>query len=283
MTDTLSKTLQLENMSAIDGKEQADLVIETLEGMREDELFLCFYETVKKEASEISGIGAPSLPRKRKNPNYSILIYLDGVKSTDESYAPATPYEHYKNIYTNALDAIINSIKDRFDQPGFQIFSNIEDLLLKAIKGVDYSSQKEALAETYKGDYDDFVLSSELNLLPCLFKDSDVKNFHDIMKHLKSVKNKCSIIQNVVKIVKIVLTNGATSATPERSFSMARRLKTWQRSTMSQRRFNSLAILSAHKDILDGLSLVDIANDFTEARSSRPPDQEFGVFKDTDL
>ena len=171
MTDTLSKTLQLENMSAIDGKEQADLVIETLEGMREDELFLCFYETVKKEASEISGIGAPSLPRKRKNPNYSILIYLDGVKSTDESYAPATPYEHYKNIYTNALDAIINSIKDRFDQPGFQIFSNIEDLLLKAIKGVDYSSQKEALAETYKGDYDDFVLSSELNLLPCLFKD----------------------------------------------------------------------------------------------------------------
>ena len=101
------------------------------------------------------------------------------------------------------------------------------------------------------------------------------------MKHLKSVKNKCSIIQNVVKIVKIVLTNGATSATPERSFSMARRLKTWQRSTMSQRRFNSLAILSAHKDILDGLSLVDIANDFTEARSSRR--DEFGVFKDTDL
>ena len=34
-----------------------------------------------------------------------------------------------------------------------------------------------------------------------------------------------------------VFVRAATSATPERSFSLARRLKTWLRSTMSQKAF----------------------------------------------
>ena len=56
--------------------------------------------------------------------------------------------------------------------------------------------------------------------------------------------------------------NPATSATPERSFSLARRIKTWQRATMSQRRFNSLAILNCHKDGTDKIDLVSVGNDF---------------------
>ena len=81
-------------------------------------------------------------------------------------------------------------------------------------------------------------------------------------------------------VIKIVLTSGATSATPERSFSMARRLKTWLRSTMTQKRFNSLAVLNANKAIVDNLSLTDIANDFVESRLTRRDD--FGVFLETD-
>ena len=47
----------------------------------------------------------------------------------------------------------------------------------------------------------------------------------------------------------------ATSAIAERLFSAMRRLKTWLRSTMKQKRFNSLAILSTHKDLTDKSTL----------------------------
>ena len=55
-----------------------------------------------------------------------------------------------------------------------------------------------------------------------------------------------------------MLTAGAASVTPEMSFSLARRVETWLRSSMTQKRFNSLAILHSHKDIVEKLSLVAI-------------------------
>ena len=84
------------------------------------------------------------------------------------------------------------------------------------------------------------------------------------------------MIENIIAIVKITLVNGATSATPERSFSLARRLKTWNRSNMKQKRFNSLAILNAHQEIVDDLSLENFTNDFIASSSTKR--NNFGKF-----
>ena len=78
-----------------------------------------------------------------------------------------------------------------------------------------------------------------------------------------------------------VFVRAATSATPERSFSLARRLKTWLRSTMNQKRFNSLAILSFHKEITDEISVVDAANEFVATKPTRQ--DIFGNFSNNDL
>ena len=86
---------------------------------------------------------------------------------------------------------------------------------------------------------------------------------------------------NIVFILKVVLVSGATTATPERSFSMARRIKTQLRSTMKHRRFNSLSILNSSKPLVDKLQLVKIANEFVEKRPSRR--NEFGLFTESDL
>ena len=79
----------------------------------------------------------------------------------------------------------------------------------------------------------------------------------------------------------MVLTNGSTFATAQRSFSMAQKIKTWLRSTMTHKRFDSLAVLNTHKEILDELSLVEVGNDFVDGRPNRR--NEFGVFLETDL
>jgi len=77
------------------------------------------------------------------------------------------------------------------------------------------------------------------------------------------------LIPNVVKMCQLLLVNPATTATAERSFSLARRVKTWMRSTMLPSRFNSLATLHAHKQLTDSLDLRDVANDFVSKTHSR--------------
>ena len=78
MMDNLSKSLQSTKIPAIKGKKCADLVIDTLRSMRNDEDFDSFLEVVKKAADPIKPAGKPAIPRKRKKPNYSILQYVTG-------------------------------------------------------------------------------------------------------------------------------------------------------------------------------------------------------------
>jgi hypothetical protein len=55
----------------------------------------------------------------------------------------------------------------------------------------------------------------------------------------------------------------------ERSFSSLRRLKTWLRSTMSQKRLNSVAICHVHRDKMDVLDVRKIAINFIRKHESR--------------
>ena len=55
------------------------------------------------------------------------------------------------------------------------------------------------------------------------------------------------MINEVVVICKLLLVNPATGASGERSFSMARRVKTWLCANMKQHRFNNVALLHTHK------------------------------------
>ena len=90
------------------------------------------------------------------------------------------------------------------------------------------------------------------------------------------------LIRNVVLIARLVLTNGATSATSEQSLStLRRRLKKWLQSTTKQKRFNSLTLLNENPDIFDKISLTDVANEFVSLHPSRL--NIFGKFTDQDL
>ena len=42
---------------------------------------------------------------------------------------------HYRVIYYEAIDHLITAITNRFDQPGYRVYSNLAELLLKSIRG----------------------------------------------------------------------------------------------------------------------------------------------------
>ena len=63
------------------------------------------------------------------------------------------------------------------------------------------------------------------------------------------------LFPNISAILQLLLTLPVGSCSCERSFSAMRRLKTWQRSSMGETRFNELAILNIHDG--DDFGMVD--------------------------
>ena len=54
------------------------------------------------------------------------------------------------------------------------------------------------------------------------------------------------LLSNVMKICTVLAVNPASSATGERTYSLARRVKIWMRSSMLPTRFNSVSVLNFH-------------------------------------
>ena len=204
-------------MSAVKEKSLADLTVQTLEGIRNDRDYNIFYKRVEKSAGKIKAVSKPSLPWKRNTPNYSILQLVEGHKS-EEPHHPKTVHATYKAIYNEATDTIINSIQDRFEQPGFKVLGQVEQLFLKFVNNEYHSDEIKTIESIFRRDYDHDSLITELQLLPAIFDDCEPVNFGDIVKGIQLVyREKRKLTRNVVLIVRLVLTNGKTSTTPARS------------------------------------------------------------------
>ena len=94
-----------------------------------------FFRNEKKSATTIKDISTTTVPKKCRRPNYPILQYTEGNPSTTrEAYYLETAVDHFKPMYIKAIDAIINSIKDKFGQTGFKVFGQVKQLLLKSIR-----------------------------------------------------------------------------------------------------------------------------------------------------
>ena len=68
-------------------------------------------------------------------------------------------------IYYEALDLIVQSIKDRFEQPGYKAYKCLEDLIIKAANKLDFSEQLASVIDTYGNDFDKPTLQMQLQIL----------------------------------------------------------------------------------------------------------------------
>ena len=89
------------------------------------------------------------------------------------------------------------------------------------------------------------------------------------------------MLTEVIVICKLLLVNPATSATGERSFSTAKRVKTWLRANMKQQRFINVALLHTRMARTDKIRLLDVANEFDQRNENRF--RKLGKFADLDL
>ena len=264
-TDNLSETLQKAGMSSTSGQHNASLTKDALKKNRNDDCFATFYQTVLRKKQLHVSITEPQVPRNKRAPGRFEV-------GTGTPLFPVIPEQVYRRIYFEALDLIVSSIEERFDQrPSFKAYSNMESLLKGVLSSQDVSSQMDYMKENYVDDVRTGYLFSQLEILKVLINDAQINCFADVLKAVKSLTDhERHMITEFIVICKLLLVNPATSATGERSFSMARRVNTWLRANMKQQRFNNVALLPhTHKERTDKIRLLDVANEFVQRNVNR--------------
>lgn len=259
--DNLSSTLQHKSMSAAEGQEIAHMTVQTLQTLRSDQSFDLFWSKVNHFASS-HDVSEPQLPRKRKKPRR----FEEGV-SAGEFHE--TPKQYYRQHYFEAIDLIVNCTQDRFNQAGYKIYSSLEALLIKACKGENFEHELEAVCTFYGDDFVQDLLLVQLRTFAVHFQHqierqqlSKVSIFDLKTYFLSLSKSQVSLMEQVAKLMQLILIMPATNSTAERSFSALRRVKSYLRSTMLQERLNYLMLLHVHKDQTDKLCLKTTINDF---------------------
>ena len=106
-------------------------------------LMICFGR--KLSICQSLDIEEPTLPRRRKLPTT-----LEG----SEGILFKNPKDYYRKSYFEAIDFMISSIQERFIQPGYRMYKNIESLVIATIKGETAEEFFAAVTEFYSNDFD---------------------------------------------------------------------------------------------------------------------------------
>ena len=248
-TDNLSKRKSYQ-------QQRGNRYIVTLQSMRSAECFDLFWKTLIKKTEHLN-VDEPVLPRKRKVPRR-----IEIGEGTGDFHT--TVVDHYRVIYFEAMDLIIQCIDDRFDQPGYKMYSGLETLLLKGCKRLDYKDELHLVKSLYDKDlnYENLEIQFQ-TIAPSLQDDVSLGGIVSYLKTLSSAAR--SIYSEIVTLVGLILVMPETNATSERSFSALRRVKSYLRTTMSQQRLNNLMVLFIHRDSLDEMDL----DEFISAKDTR--------------
>lgn len=114
-----------------------------------------------------------------------------------------------------------------------------------------------AFSHGNSSDVDLNDLYSELRMLQTTLPAVPMK-LSEVLEFVESV----GCYQNVSIAYRILLTIHVTVASAERSFSKLKLLKSYLRSSMSQKRLNGLTILCIEKNILEDIDFETIIHDF---------------------
>jgi hypothetical protein len=143
---------------------------------------------------------------------------------------------------------MICSISARFEQEGYKVYAQLEELLLKGVE-VGEGSNYDDLFKLYHDDFKSNLLLVQLRTFHVNYNIEDDMSIHDVFKMVQGMSGaQRSFFSEIVKLTRLLLIIPATNAISERSFSAMRRIKTYLRSTMLQERLNSVIVMHIHKD-----------------------------------
>ena len=252
ITHVLNEQLQAVDMNIVNVVDIAAVCIISLQTMKETPVFNDFLNDAKELALK-ANVDLPSIEsengmRKRKR------------ISVQESY---DPFLLFKTQHDETIDTIISDLQKRFEQRNIQPLLDIYNLLNDQSLRLDV---KIALF-IYKDVICFNALSAELYIFYNLKTRKNLVTFSDIVNEFKLSFKSC--FPQLSILLKIFLSVPISSASCERAFSCMKRLKTDLRSSMTQERVSSCAILNIEMENLYKLNLNETIDSFANQKNRR--------------
>ena len=175
-------------------------------------MFNLLLQSVKAQARNLD-VAKPCLPRRRKIPRW-----LDD--GHDPALFPTSIEEHYRPVYFDALDLITSCSKDRFEQPGYRTFSELETLILNTASRKPYDKQLKSVLDFYGTDFDPRVLPTHLEIFCQSFATSEDISQSAIIKYFQNwTAPVLELMSQVAVLIKLILVMPGSNASSECAFS----------------------------------------------------------------
>lgn len=229
----LSKILQSEDLDLSTALQHAGTLKKLLEDLRKnaDTEFGTIFNKVTCICEKYNI--PPQLPRITNRQTYRMNIKTDDVE------------KYYKiSIFLPFIDIFITQISNRF----LKHESILSSFMCLTDRANDSLIEFKKLIKMYETDLE---TANEITL-ECEFKmwKKELSRTADSKLSAISALSKCSIqlFPNISILLKILCTLPVSTATPERTYSTLKRLKTYLRSTMGAERMTGLALLHIYYD-----------------------------------
>ena len=148
---------------------------------------------------------------------------------------------------------------------------------MQSLNGNDFSEDLDYVCNFYGEDLKQNSLLTQLKILKVELGAEKDLGLNDVVAYLKSLPSvTVDYFSEVFNLVRLILVVPATNAVSERSASALRRLKTYLRTTMSQKRLDHCMILHVQKERTDKLNMANIGDQFVMSSTDRQ--NRFGQF-----
>lgn len=262
MTKKINKNLQKENLTIDVGSKLFDSLAGFLSEIRDN-----FYSYESSAREKFPDSDYKDLHQRTKK--RSIHLTLPGEltnKSTSFSGSEKFKIETYFPI----IDTLITQLKIRGKSYNsinklFGLFSNLKNLETKEVQ-----VHCKTFAEFYHVDINENELILECIHLKAYLSELDISEFSisSTYKCLKSNRLE-ETFPNIIISFRIFLSMMITNCSGERSFSKLNLIKEELRSTMSQKRLNSLSLMSIEHELLSSLDYENVIGDFSNEKARK--------------
>ena len=157
-------------------------------------------------------------------------------------------------VMKEACDTMIAQVEDRFSQSDHLIAAQLVDCTLfpKFVKSFPEAQLTCAIKLWPTALMNEGKLQTELTLF---YRHTELHTGKSALLLFKAIhdNNLQEALSETCTLLSIIITTPMTSAESERNFSTLKRIKTFTRNTMGQKRLNALSMLSIENTFINGL------------------------------
>lgn len=230
----------------------------TLLSFRTDKKF----EELKMKTDEKSAEYGLKTPERRQLATPAAIQHNNRI-STEERRSSG---QQWKIELFEALDYVQGQITRRFDQEDLVVAVARENLLSSA----DLTDGDLATSKLPNNIDCDKLRRQLLQLHDLCTSRGGGFSVSAVAKLVLSLDPLAqTLFSEVKRLLALIQCQPISAASCERSFSCLRRLKTWLRSTMAQKRLSHVALLTTHRDSLTHLDLHPLISEFCKRTAKR--------------